>query len=67
MAIARQQGHVGQLEKPSSSQKESSWSKVDAITVSAGSVSKDEKVVDRFVVVEKRINIRGTKKPTVNT
>jgi DNA helicase TIP49 (TBP-interacting protein) len=63
VAIARQQGHAGQLEKPSSSQKEISWSKVDAITVSAGSVSKDEKVADRFVVVVKRINIRGAKKP----
>lgn len=63
VAIARQQGHAGQLEKPSSSQKEISWSKVDAITVSAGSVSKDEKVADRFVVVVKRSNICGAKKP----
>ena len=63
VAIARRQGHAEQLEKPSSSQKEISWSKVDTITVYSRKCVEDEKVADRFVVATKRINIRGAKKP----
>jgi hypothetical protein len=61
--MARQQGHTEQLEKPSSSQGESPWSKVDPITGSTGKWIEDERVADGRVVALKRGNARGAKAP----
>jgi hypothetical protein len=42
------------------------WSKVDSITVTAGSESKDARVAEGFVVAMIRSNVREQRDPAVN-
>ena len=63
VATAWWQGHAKQLEKPSSSQGESPWRKVDLITGDTGKWVEDERVAERLVVAMKRSNFRGAKRP----
>ena len=63
LATARRPGHIEQLEKPSSSRRESGGSWVGPITGSTGKGADDERVTDGPVVAAKRGNARGAKGP----
>ena len=63
LATARRPGHIEQLEKPSSSRRESGGSWVGPITGSTGKGADDERVADGPVVARKRGNARGAKGP----
>ena len=51
------------LEKPSSSHRETRWSKVGRITGNPGKSAEDERVAEGLVVAMKRSNARGAKRP----
>jgi hypothetical protein len=62
-ATARWQGHIEELEKPSSSRCEIIGAKVDRITGSTGKSIEDERVAVGSVIAMKRGNARGAKRP----
>src|SRR6516225_7577480 len=66
VGTARWQGHVEQLEKPSSSHREIRLSRVGHITGETGKVADGETVADGLVVAENRSNVRGAKEPCCN-
>jgi hypothetical protein len=62
LATARWQGHIKQLEKPSSSQGEIHGAE-NRITGNTGKSVDDERVAEGPVVATKRGNARGAKRP----